>query len=433
MVQQMNEIQKFRDLLHEAARLDERWRTNRPEPFNVFTALRSASDEVNLHSRFLHALLNYVDPASGDRENLIAFLREVAVANDFSLKQLRVNREWSRIDLLISNQFKQAVIIENKIWHKDTKLQLQGYHDGLIGRGYVDADIRIVYLTLDGRNPDPESQGEIPDDKIEPVSYGGEKFQSWLHDCQRRAFNEPGLRETIAQYLHLVRRMTNTDYKAEHMNELKELLMRDDNLMLARDVSRAMVPAKTALFAKFYEKIDVELRNRIKDLPEFDHDRANLMKEKAIKECMKASTRRLNTIRKEGRVPGLYYRIAEGAWLSVTGGERLWLGVWCGKTIESDLLQRLKKMLSDQNGKTPKGSSIAYQQHIDELPAWRSGGDGSQRFSLRGSSDQCFRFLSEDGKHRGKIVEDIVNKLSSLWVKVNELGIADQRNSIPGG
>lgn len=121
----MNEIQKYHDLLHEAARLHERWRANCTEPFNVFTALRSASDEVNLHSRFLHALLNYIDPASGYRENLKAFLHEVVEeAENFQLEHARVEREANNIDLLISNG-RQAVIVENKIWAADQIRQLQ--------------------------------------------------------------------------------------------------------------------------------------------------------------------------------------------------------------------------------------------------------------------------------------------------------------------
>ena len=63
-------IERHSNLLGAAARLYERHRSNRPRPFNVFAVLRSASDEVNLHSRFLHALLDVVDPLSGKRENL---------------------------------------------------------------------------------------------------------------------------------------------------------------------------------------------------------------------------------------------------------------------------------------------------------------------------------------------------------------------------
>ena len=82
--------ERHSDLLGAAARLYERHRSNRPRLFNIFAVLRSASDEVNLHSRFLHALLDVVDPLSGKRENLEEFVREVAQAADCGVASARV-------------------------------------------------------------------------------------------------------------------------------------------------------------------------------------------------------------------------------------------------------------------------------------------------------------------------------------------------------
>ena len=154
----MTEPLQHSALLRETAVLYERWCANRVEPFNVFSVLRSASDEVNLHSRFLHAVLDRPDSTSGDRENLKAFLDEVCGVNDFSMEHVRVEREANHIDLLIINDH-QAVIIENKIWAGDQERQLQRYHDDLRGRGYKDAAIHIVYLTPDG--PDHLSLGRL--------------------------------------------------------------------------------------------------------------------------------------------------------------------------------------------------------------------------------------------------------------------------------
>ena len=58
---------------------------------------------MNLHSRFLHALLDHVDPLSGERENLEEFVQGVAQAEDFAVASARAERESNHIDLLISN------------------------------------------------------------------------------------------------------------------------------------------------------------------------------------------------------------------------------------------------------------------------------------------------------------------------------------------
>ena len=73
----VGDLQGHRQLLADVARIYERV-ANRPEPFNVFAVLRSASDEVNLHSRFLQAVLDHTDPQSGRRDNLREFVSHVA-------------------------------------------------------------------------------------------------------------------------------------------------------------------------------------------------------------------------------------------------------------------------------------------------------------------------------------------------------------------
>ena len=409
----MNDIQKYRDLLHEAARLYERWRANRPKPFNVFTALRTASDEVNLHSRFLYALLDHVDPISRRRENLKAFLREVIGARDFSLEHAEVERERNHIDLLISNE-NHAVIIENKIWSGDGMLQLQGYRNDLIGRGYKDDQIRIVYLTPYGHRPDRKSLGEIPNEKVLPVSYDGDKLQGWLIDCQRRAFNEPGLRESIAQYIHLIRRMTNTDQGSEHMSELTELLMRNDNLVLARQLSRARVSALAVLVRKFYDEVDRKLHEKIEDLPEIDPDYLQLMEEKAIKNCITG---------KRNSDSGLYYRIDEYAWLAVVGYDRFWFGISCHKKDDLKLHERLIEVLADVHGGRTPDHSAPWWMWVDDLPAWNPP---KEWFHLRRDSNvPSLKFLSGDEGDRAEIVQGIADSLACLWKKIKEHGIAD--------
>ena len=102
-------------LLKDAAILYERSGAGRPEPFNVFTVLRRESEEVNLHSRFLAALLRH--PGEEGAANLRDFMGEFAPESlrDFAPKGVKVERERHRIDILITNDHGQALAIENKI------------------------------------------------------------------------------------------------------------------------------------------------------------------------------------------------------------------------------------------------------------------------------------------------------------------------------
>ena len=131
-------------LLAQVGRLYERHEAGRRgrQQFNIFTVLRSSTDEVNLHSRFLHALLDHRSARHGDQENLRDFLDNVAKVNEFPLEGAMVGREIDNIDLLIANdKRKSAVIIENKIWAPDRERQLQRYWEKLVDRKYDPAAI----------------------------------------------------------------------------------------------------------------------------------------------------------------------------------------------------------------------------------------------------------------------------------------------------
>ena len=119
-------IDKHRLLLLEAARLYEKHEAGRREPFNVFSALRTEHDEVNLHSRFLHALLDYRKTLDAPRENLADFLHWIykdEKANnkpDICPSSATVERERDDVDILIRDpSCMHAVVIENKIWARD--------------------------------------------------------------------------------------------------------------------------------------------------------------------------------------------------------------------------------------------------------------------------------------------------------------------------
>lgn len=403
----MIETQNHRDLLHATEVLYERWCANRVEPFNVFSVLRSANDEVNLHSRFLHAVLDRPDSTSGDRKNLKAFLNEVCGVNDFSMEHARVEREANHIDLLIKNDH-QAVIIENKIWAGDQERQLQRYHDDLHGRGYKDAAIHIVYLTPDGREPEDQSRGEIPREKVSSVSYRYE-VQRWLIGCQRRAFNEPGLRESIAQYIHLIRRMTNTDYKGEHMNELKKLLADGNNLVLAKQLSDALVETQAELVHGFYLEVDRMLRERIVGLPEYN---SKWMNEEEIRKYIKG----LRSFHW-----GLYYQIVEGADLVLIGRDRFYLGVECNRNKHSKLHEKLRELLVTIDSQHRPDNYTPWYQYVDEMPAWSY----PEQFQIRNVNESSLQFLAGDEKPRARIAQDIAKTLADLWEKIKEDSLLD--------
>ena len=251
-------IDTFRLLLEKAARAYDRYEARRREPFNVFSVLRSKHDEVHLHSRFLAALLDHRQSPGLSRENLGDFLRRLEISG-FDHDGASVDREWNNIDLLIRDQSSmRAVIIENKIRAADQPRLLARYAEQM--REY---DRHVLYLTLDGREASEDSSDGIA---YRCISYKNDLVR-WLKGCQKRTFNEPELREPIAQYVRLIRKVTGTDFSEAYMRDLKELCLRDDNIVLVHDLGEAMVEAKISLLERLWKEIESGLRTEIADLP----------------------------------------------------------------------------------------------------------------------------------------------------------------------
>ncbi|MXY51295.1 MAG: hypothetical protein F4Y86_02015 [Gammaproteobacteria bacterium] len=387
-------------LVTEVRRLRNRHQVRRDSgsQFNIFATLRSSSDEVNLHSRFLHALLDRREP-DGQRKNLEDFLTTVAKVEGFPTYRASVGREIDNIDLLIqSHDQKQALVIENKIWAGDQEQQLWRYWKKLRRRGYPCGGIHLLYLTPFGDPPSAQSIGNL---QCSRVSYR-DHLPRWLARCGHRAWREPALRESIVQYLDLILNLTNSH---PYMNDLKNLCLDDENLILAQDLTRAIVEAKTDLIVPFWSTMDQQIRVETKDPLERDPRYAHLTEHVAVQRYIE---------RAHGSDTGLYYWIAKHAWLAVTGGwDGLWFGISCHKNIAPELYEKLHDAASDVEG----GS------HAPWAP-WYCYPDGSPDFrNLNPNSLSLLK--SEEG--RLQLAQTISVPIAKVWREINCAGLIEAR------
>lgn len=209
-----------------------RARYHRPAGFNLFSVLRSSSDEVRLHSRFLAFLL---DPKAAHNQGtvLLNLLLKRLGIQSFDLENVIVEVEYQNIDILVRNQSKQAVIIENKIYAGDQDEQLWRYHQRMRAEGY--REIWTTYLTLDGAEPSEQSRKSLP---VILLSYEAEII-AWLKDCIPLVAREPGVRESVFQYIELLQKLTSSDQGEIYMNKLKEKILQGENLFVIADINHA--------------------------------------------------------------------------------------------------------------------------------------------------------------------------------------------------
>lgn len=396
-------IEKYRVLLGEAARLYERHEAGRPEPFNVFSVLRSDADEVNLHSRFLVALLDHRKPGDTERHNLKAFIGSVANVKKFDQGGVAVDRERHNMDILITNARRQALVIENKIWAGDQERQLQRYYDELEVLGYQDDNIHLLYLTPLGHEPSDNSRGELPKEKIKNIAYGDDNFQNWLRDCQQRAYDEPALRESIAQYLRVVQKLTGTDFSEAYMKALKELCLEKDkdHLILVHDLKIAMEEAWIDLIERLWKDIESKLRVEISDLPE-QHEVSNITREcigKLVKEHRNHSC-------------GLYYRFRDEAQLGIelsTWDRRLFYGVQCHR--DKDAYDEIREKLPERD----------YGKASEWWPRWRFP-TTSVNPNPRDPTKEHLQLLVDD-ERRLAFVASVIAEVKTFWGQIKAAGL----------
>ena len=387
------QLSNTRRMLERAAGLYERYGTIEWEDFNIFSVLRAESDEVNLHSRFLAALLRHRKLRDPTLRNLEDFLRDVVDIGDFRLDGVEIERERHGIDILIRNPTsREVVVIENKIRARDQHRQLARYAEQVEKDG--DCVRCLLYLTLDGSDPD---EGSADGRAVTPVSY--REIIPWLERCQERAYDNPALRESVAQYIHLIRKLTGTDLKGAYMTALKELILESNNLVLVYDLSEAMFEAKVSLWTKFWEEIDAKARASIRGLP-------NRLDESLSSEV----DIRAFLTRNAG--PLLYVNMHFGFGKGVSIGvqvekDYMYFGVFCCKQNHPREHRRLKNLTQGLNS----------DQNPNEWLPWYNY--DSRRVNFRHPARDHLKMLA-DNEARTEYVDEIVDSLSMIWDKVRD-------------
>ena len=120
--------------------------------FNFFEAISDTYKKENLHSDLMKQILDPTTKEIGNISYLKSFLEIIGVINNFGdLRNVKVERERNRIDILISNN-DNAIIIENKINNApDQDKQLERYYKKITDEEEKTV-LKIVYITLSSQD-----------------------------------------------------------------------------------------------------------------------------------------------------------------------------------------------------------------------------------------------------------------------------------------
>ena len=205
--------------------------------FNMFRVCGINHDE-NKHSAIIAEFLN-PKGSHGLKSKLlecfIETLGESFTIQNFNCEKARVTTEHSfsdgRIDIIITDNQGNAIIIENKIYAGDQPEQLKRY-DNYAVETYKERNYQILYLTLSGGEASEQSGGGV---KYLPISHK-ETIIKWLDKCVAIAARFPMVRETINQYINHLKQLTNQDMDTKHKEEIVEFLCKPENLKAAQKI-----------------------------------------------------------------------------------------------------------------------------------------------------------------------------------------------------
>lgn len=278
-----NNTLHFQQFLHNVAvikRQYEETAKSTGENFNIFSIMRAEGDEVRTHSRIIAELLNPKGMHSQGTAFLKLFFKEINIleylTNDFQFDHVKVlveeylgpiDQTYTQggfIDIVIKDSKKQ-IVIENKIYASDQKGQLLRYK-----KNYPDC--HLVYLTLFGSQPSEFSYiGEesfLKLDDIILVSYR-DIIKSWIEKCIAISESKPIIRETLIQYLNLIKKLTNQTINDKMSNDI--VAQMEKEIHASFEISNNITQLKKKLYNDLIQLLKDTVPNTIVDTDHPDY------------------------------------------------------------------------------------------------------------------------------------------------------------------
>lgn len=247
------------------------------ESFNVFSILKMETKENSTHSAFIAELLNPKGAHQKGTCFLDIFVQMILnkindneanlPLSEFDISTAKVIVEHSiggrndklktggRIDIFIRDDNGYTICIENKINAVDQFAQIERYYK------YNQQKNTVVYLNLDGSNPSKESKQNLEEEKDFCLISYQENIVKWLEHCQKESVDIPILRESIRQYIILIKKLTNQTINYEMETEIFQLIK--NNYSEARTIKNNIEKVELKIVTEFLSELVTELKNEL--------------------------------------------------------------------------------------------------------------------------------------------------------------------------
>jgi len=188
-----------------------------------------------------------------------------AVPSDLSNRKLTdfwVGKEFpipeGRLDIIvtcISSRF--LLVIENKIDHAEGAGQLKKYREWIDSQRHTYQNGNLIFLT-----PKGDRARSLEEPNYVRLSYESE-VAPWLESCKQSMPTR--LRETIDQYLSVIRNVGSGSIMSDYDQELLDFLGESDNFIFFTELQRVAGRIEADLKHRFWNLIEKKVRDILGD------------------------------------------------------------------------------------------------------------------------------------------------------------------------
>jgi hypothetical protein len=160
--------------------------------------------------------------------------------------------DGGRIDIIVEDNKKRALIIENKIYAGEQENQLIRYYN-------YDKVAPILFLTLKESKP-KSAEGLIENKDYFNISYKDD-IVKWLGACLKEATDKPMLREVLKQYTYLIKKLTGQTLNKVMSNEIQDTILKNFSVaeQIVKDFENAKNKVRKIIRDGVIEKLKSEL------------------------------------------------------------------------------------------------------------------------------------------------------------------------------
>jgi hypothetical protein len=197
--------------------------------FNIFSTIRKKNAEVGLHSNFIYSLLNPNGKHYQDKLFLELFIQHVLKISNFgniiSVKREDATNEQRRIDFTIeSDSYLIGIEMKSSYSRGDEPYQLSHYKSELEKNATDEQEVRIYYLTLNGKEATEKSllyKNSFPEESMHKDDYIRISFKKhifeWIGHSYDEVKNITNLAVLLTQYKEIIQQISRKDYKGNVM------------------------------------------------------------------------------------------------------------------------------------------------------------------------------------------------------------------------